>query len=146
VTDSGVLASGPVGVPGRVSMRRCAGCREVAPRAELLRLVCDPGGRVLPDPQRRAPGRGLNVHGRQPCLERATAPRALVRAFRRPGPFDLQALDQLRAGAEAGAVTPARTRCQNGRAGTPSRDDHVEAGLVPADTDAEAGRRVMDAR
>lgn len=83
-------------------MRRCAGCRQVAVRTALVRLVCDEQGRVRADPGRRAPGRGLNVHHDRQCLERATAPRLLARAFRRPGPFDLAAVGSLIADDVAG--------------------------------------------
>lgn len=34
------------------------------------------------DPRRRLPGRGVNVHARTRCLDRALAPRALARSLR----------------------------------------------------------------
>ena len=37
---------------------------------------------LVVDPARRLPGRGVNVHPRPRCLDRALAPRALARALR----------------------------------------------------------------
>jgi predicted RNA-binding protein YlxR (DUF448 family) len=51
-------------------IRRCAGCREAAPAADLVRLVRGADGRLVFDLRRRLGGRGLNVHPRPACLKR----------------------------------------------------------------------------
>ncbi|MCA0251642.1 MAG: DUF448 domain-containing protein [Actinobacteria bacterium] len=43
-------------------IRMCAGCRERAPQAELLRLVWQEGAGVVVDAARRLPGRGVSLH------------------------------------------------------------------------------------
>jgi hypothetical protein len=50
------------------------------------------GGLVLPDPDRRAPGRGAHLHPVAACLDLAVRRKALPRAFRVPGPLDASAV------------------------------------------------------
>jgi len=45
------------------------------------------GGLVLPDPRRRAPGRGAHLHPVTECLDLAERRKAFPRAFRVPGPL-----------------------------------------------------------
>lgn len=63
-----------------IPMRQCAGCREKAPRAELVRLVRDGKETVRVDAAKVLPGRGVNLH--PSCLERALRTRAIVRGLR----------------------------------------------------------------
>lgn len=65
----------------RAPERTCAGCREVLPQAQLVRLVLGPDGHVVPDLAGRAFGRGAWIHPAQRCIERA-APRGLAKSFR----------------------------------------------------------------
>jgi predicted RNA-binding protein YlxR (DUF448 family) len=62
--------------------RTCLGCRRRRPKAELLRLVRRPDGRVESD--RAAEGRGAYVCADAECLERALKPGRLAHAFRKP--------------------------------------------------------------
>ena len=62
--------------------RTCVGCREVAEREALLRLVRDAEGQVQPDPAARRRGRGAWVHPRAACIELAAKRGGLQRAFR----------------------------------------------------------------
>ena len=55
----------------------------MVPRADLLRIAAVDGV-ATPDPQRRLPGRGANVHRDVHCLERAVRRRALQRSLRQP--------------------------------------------------------------
>ncbi|QWC85376.1 YlxR family protein [Nocardioidaceae bacterium] len=73
-------AGGPV--------RTCIGCREKAPRRDLLRVVAGSDARAVPDPTRTAPGRGAHLHPTQECLDLAVRRRALGRALRVPGGLD----------------------------------------------------------
>ncbi|HEY0773043.1 MAG TPA: YlxR family protein [Nocardioidaceae bacterium] len=66
-------------------MRTCVGCRQRAPKQELLRVVArgsDHGLAVVPDPGAREPGRGAYIHPTPACLELATRRRAFARALR----------------------------------------------------------------
>ena len=82
-------------------VRMCIGCRKRAPAAELLRVVVASGtsgtpapdpasGSVLlvPDPRRRAAGRGAWLHPVLACADTAVRRRAFARALRVPGPID----------------------------------------------------------
>lgn len=72
----------------QIMVRTCVGCRRQAARHELLRVVvADEGtGPVLvPDPERRFPGRGANLHPTPDCLAQALRRRAFSRALRVTG-------------------------------------------------------------
>ena len=67
------------------SVRTCVGCRQRAAKSALLRVVAGAQGtglRVVPDPSRRAPGRGAHLHPTVSCLELAVRRRAFGRALR----------------------------------------------------------------
>ncbi|QLQ10832.1 MAG: YlxR family protein [Nocardioidaceae bacterium] len=68
-------------------VRTCVGCREQAPQQELLRVVAG-NGILIPDPQRREPGRGCSVHPNPACLELALRRRAFTRALKVSGEYD----------------------------------------------------------
>jgi predicted RNA-binding protein YlxR (DUF448 family) len=76
-------------------IRTCIGCRTRASAAELLRVVVAPGADpaaaavpIVPDPRRRAPGRGAWVHPDPACVELAQRRRAFGRALRVSGAID----------------------------------------------------------
>jgi predicted RNA-binding protein YlxR (DUF448 family) len=77
-------------------VRTCVGCRERAPRTELLRVVAVIGTAepavLMPDPGRRLPGRGASLHPRLDCLLLAERRRAFVRALRLSGSVDVAAV------------------------------------------------------
>ncbi|WP_347404706.1 YlxR family protein [Solwaraspora sp. WMMD1047] len=75
--------------------RTCVGCRQRAPAGELLRIVAvgeesDP--RLRPDPARRLPGRGANLHPDPACFAQALRRRAFGRALRITGVPDTSEL------------------------------------------------------
>jgi predicted RNA-binding protein YlxR (DUF448 family) len=85
VTPSGAASS------SRVVMRTCIGCRQRAIAAELLRVVAGPAPQnaagnsartVVPDPRRRAAGRGAWLHPIAECVALAERRRAFGRALR----------------------------------------------------------------
>ncbi len=55
------------------SERRCLATGEIKPKAELIRFVLDPEGRVTPDLAERLPGRGLWVSASRDALQNAVA-------------------------------------------------------------------------
>jgi predicted RNA-binding protein YlxR (DUF448 family) len=67
-----------------IPVRTCVGCRTRAPVTELLRVVARAGA-LVPDPGRRLPGRGANLHPTPECLHAAERRRAFPRALRLPG-------------------------------------------------------------
>ncbi|WP_212808597.1 YlxR family protein [Micromonospora endophytica] len=75
--------------------RTCVGCRQRVPASELLRIVAveDEAGLALrPDPIRRLPGRGANMHPDPACFAQAVRRRAFGRALRLAGVPDDGAL------------------------------------------------------
>nr|WP_272952122.1 YlxR family protein [Kribbella jejuensis] len=77
--------------PGKPAERTCIGCRKRSSPADLLRMTAS-GGHVLPDPARRAPGRGAHLHPTTECFELAVRRKAFPRAFKVPGPLDVTGL------------------------------------------------------
>ncbi|MEE1649183.1 YlxR family protein [Brachybacterium sp. J144] len=67
--------------------RTCVGCRQVAPREQLVRLVREPAPdgaapRVRVDPTGSAPGRGSWLHPEASCLDLALRRGGFARSFR----------------------------------------------------------------
>ncbi len=95
VRTTTVTGNCPASAPVRTEpIRTCVGCRQKAAASELLRVVVAPAVSrtpagsadvlVVPDPRRRAAGRGAWVHRVPECVEQALRRRAFVRAFRLP--------------------------------------------------------------
>lgn len=62
--------------------RTCAGCRQRDARDALLRFaVRSEEPRLLPDPRRRLPGRGVSVHPTRECVRRAVERGGFARAI-----------------------------------------------------------------
>jgi predicted RNA-binding protein YlxR (DUF448 family) len=65
-----------------ISARLCAGCRNTAPREELLRLAISREAPFLvPDPQRKLGGRGVSVHPTRACVSLAVKKGGFARAL-----------------------------------------------------------------
>ena len=60
-------------------IRMCAGCRERAPKKELIRVVRTPTGELLLDARDKASGRGAYICRKPECLKKARKSRALER-------------------------------------------------------------------
>ena len=67
--------------------RTCIGCRKRSGPADLLRMTVS-GGLVVPDPERRAPGRGAHLHPTIECFDLAVRRKAFPRAFKVRGALD----------------------------------------------------------
>ena len=73
----------------RIPMRMCAGCGEMKPKPELMRVVKAPqgkdqgetAGRICLDATGKKPGRGAYVCKKADCLKAARKARRLERAF-----------------------------------------------------------------
>ncbi|HEX8767805.1 MAG TPA: YlxR family protein [Jatrophihabitans sp.] len=85
-------------------LRTCIGCRQRAPVTDLLRVVAGPAAssaagdspssprppvQALPDPRRRASGRGAWLHPVSGCMELAERRRAFGRALRSTAQLDV---------------------------------------------------------
>ncbi|MDC9701150.1 MAG: RNA-binding protein [Alphaproteobacteria bacterium] len=71
------------------SQRRCIVSRSSGKKADLIRFVVDPFGRVVPDLRERLPGRGCWVEARSRILDVAVRRRSVFeRAFGRPVKVD----------------------------------------------------------
>jgi predicted RNA-binding protein YlxR (DUF448 family) len=85
-------------MPKKIPLRQCLGCREMKPKAELVRVVRSPEGQVSLDLKGKAPGRGAYVCRSAACLKKAVRSRALDRALEVKIPEEL--LEQLAADLE----------------------------------------------
>ena len=65
----------------KIPMRMCVGCREMKPKAELLRVVKPQEGDCKIDRTGKAPGRGAYICEDAECLKKAQKTRALERAL-----------------------------------------------------------------
>ncbi|MDO4867456.1 MAG: YlxR family protein [Clostridia bacterium] len=79
--------------PRKIPMRMCVGCREMKPKAQLLRVVRPQEGEVRIDRTGKAPGRGAYVCDRIECLRKAQKSRALERALEKP--IEVEVFEQL---------------------------------------------------
>ena len=81
--------------PRKIPMRMCVGCREMKPKATLLRVVKPQEGDAHIDRTGKAPGRGAYVCESIECLKKAQKSRALERAL--DAAIDDAVFEQLRA-------------------------------------------------
>jgi predicted RNA-binding protein YlxR (DUF448 family) len=65
--------------------RLCLATREVRPVEEMIRFVAGPDGKIVPDLDRKLPGRGAWIVGTRAAVERAVRERVFSRAFRGKG-------------------------------------------------------------
>ena len=84
--------------PKKIPLRMCAGCGEMKPKKELVRVVRAPvrevdgvetGGEVSLDLTGRKPGRGAYVCRNPECLKKAQKKKALERSFEQPVPAEV---------------------------------------------------------
>ena len=65
----------------KIPIRMCVGCREMKPKAELMRVVKPQEGECAIDRVGKAPGRGAYVCEDAECLKKAQKTHALERAL-----------------------------------------------------------------
>ena len=67
--------------PRKIPMRMCVGCREMKPKAELMRVVKPQEGDPAVDRTGKAPGRGAYLCLDPECLKKARKQKSLSRAL-----------------------------------------------------------------
>ena len=80
-------------------VRMCVGCREHAPKKELIRIVRTPDGQIVADAAGKTPGRGAYICRKAACLNKARKSRALERML--AASISPEAYDALAAAIEA---------------------------------------------
>lgn len=65
----------------KTPMRMCTACREMRPKAQLVRIVKTPQGEIVTDPTGKRNGRGAYLCRSAECLKRAQKINALGRAL-----------------------------------------------------------------
>ena len=65
----------------KIPLRKCSGCGEMKPKAELVRVVRSPEGELSMDLTGRKAGRGAYVCRNIECLRTARKRKALERSF-----------------------------------------------------------------
>ena len=89
----------------REPQRTCVGCRQVRPKAQLLRLVRRADGIVAVDRAGTAPGRGAYVCAAAECVGEALKRGRLAKAFRERAEASVELVrlcDSLRNGVRRG--------------------------------------------
>ncbi|MBQ3010611.1 MAG: YlxR family protein [Oscillospiraceae bacterium] len=65
----------------KIPMRQCLGCREMKPKATLIRVVRSPEGEISLDGRGKASGRGAYVCKDSGCLKKARKSKAIERSL-----------------------------------------------------------------
>jgi predicted RNA-binding protein YlxR (DUF448 family) len=75
----------------KIPLRKCSGCGEMKPKAELVRVVRSPEGAVSLDFGGKLNGRGAYLCPNPECLKRAIRSKALDRSLEVAIPEDVYA-------------------------------------------------------
>ena len=67
--------------PKKTPMRMCIACRQMKPKAELVRIVKTPDGEIKPFAGNKVNGRGAYLCGDIACVNKAAKSGALSRAL-----------------------------------------------------------------
>ncbi|MBR5114631.1 MAG: YlxR family protein [Oscillospiraceae bacterium] len=76
-------------MPKKIPMRQCAGCREMKPKRELIRVVRSPEGAISLDATGKSSGRGVYICRSAECLKKARKSNALSRSLETPIPDEV---------------------------------------------------------
>lgn len=77
-------------VEKRIPLRQCLGCREMKPKAELVRVIRTPEGAISLDGTGKANGRGAYVCRSRSCLDVALKKKSIERALGCPVPEEIR--------------------------------------------------------
>ncbi len=75
----------------KIPMRQCLGCREMKPKASLIRVVRSPEGDISLDARGKASGRGAYICKDSACLKKAIKSKALERSLETQIPDEIYA-------------------------------------------------------
>ena len=64
-----------------IPKRMCIACRQMKPKADLIKIVKTPDGAILDDKQKKF-GRGAYICKNEDCIKAATKRKALARHFK----------------------------------------------------------------
>ena len=78
-------------MPKKIPMRQCAGCREMKPKRELIRVVRSPEGAISLDATGKSSGRGVYLCRSAECLKKARKSNSLSRSLDTPIPDEVYA-------------------------------------------------------
>lgn len=73
----------------KVPLRKCVGCQESFPKADLLRVVLTPEGHIELDMRGKMNGRGAYLCRQLSCLQTARKRKSLERALKTSIPDDV---------------------------------------------------------
>ena len=73
----------------KIPMRMCVGCREMKPKAEMMRVVKPQDGDCAIDRTGKAPGRGAYICNKEECILRLKKQRLLNKAFSADVPLEV---------------------------------------------------------
>ena len=76
-------------MPKKIPMRQCAGCREMKPKRELIRVVRSPEGEISLDETGKSSGRGVYLCRSAECLKKARKSNSLSRSLDTPIPDEV---------------------------------------------------------
>ena len=76
-------------MPKKIPMRQCAGCREMKPKRELIRVVRSPEGAISLDATGKSSGRGVYICRSAECLKKARKSNSLSRSLDTPIPDEV---------------------------------------------------------
>lgn len=76
-------------MPKKIPMRQCAGCREMKPKRELIRVVRSPEGEISLDETGKSSGRGAYICRSAECLKKARKSNSLSRSLDTPIPDEV---------------------------------------------------------
>ena len=76
-------------MPKKIPMRQCAGCREMKPKRELIRVVRSPEGAISLDATGKSSGRGVYICRNAECLKKARKSNSLSRSLDTPIPDEV---------------------------------------------------------
>ena len=72
-----------------IPMRMCIACREMKPKAEMMRVVRNADGEIFVDVTGKAAGRGAYVCGGEECMKKLNGKKLLNKAFLSDVPLEV---------------------------------------------------------
>ena len=64
-------------------LRKCVGCKQMQPKAKVIRIVVNQAGEANIDVTKKSPGRGAYICQNHDCLEKAKKAKGIERSLKR---------------------------------------------------------------